>query len=98
MPLTKESAVLVEKQAELCTAEGKPASAILLLERALTLNPTPQQRVRLRLELGEKLTAAQRREAAQTNYEQLLSEVPDYADAATIRQKIAALTSPPAKK
>lgn len=95
-PLTKESAVLSEKLAELYAAQGKPASAILLYERALKLDPTPQQRVRLRLTLGEKLLAAGRKDEARTNYQKLLEEMPNYADAEVIRQKIASLeTKPP---
>jgi tetratricopeptide (TPR) repeat protein len=90
-PLTKESAVLSEKLADLYAAQGKPASTILMYERALKLDSTPQQRIRLRLELGTRLIAAGRKEDAQKNYEQLLTEMPDYADAAAIRQKIAAL-------
>lgn len=90
-PLTKESAVLSEKLADLYAAQGKPASTILMYERALKLDPTPQQRVRLRLTLGDRLIAAGRKEDAQKNYEQLLAEMPDYADATAIRQKIAAL-------
>jgi uncharacterized protein (TIGR03790 family) len=97
-PVTKESAVLTEKLAELYLAQGKPASAILMSERALTLNPTPQQRIRLRTELGDRLIAANRKEDAQKNYEQLLVEAPHYADAAGIRQKIAALNSKSEKK
>lgn len=87
----KESAVLTEKLAELYAAQGKPASTIAAYERALKLDPTPQQRLRLRLRLGEKLLAANRNEEARSNYEKLLLELPDYADAISIRQKIAAL-------
>jgi tetratricopeptide (TPR) repeat protein len=39
-PLTKTSAVLTEKLADLYTAQGKPASAIAACERALALDPT----------------------------------------------------------
>jgi len=90
-PETKESAVLTEKLADLYTAQGKPASAILTYERALKLSPTPQQRVRLRLTLGEKMLASGRREDAVADYQNLLAELPDYADAESIRQKIARL-------
>lgn len=88
IPQTKTSAVLTEKLADLYTAQGKPASAIAAYERALKLDPTPQQRLRLRLTLGEKLLAAKRTEDARHNYEKLLEEMPDYSDAAVIRQKI----------
>lgn len=96
-PNTKQSAVLSEKLAELYAAQGKPASTIATYERALKLDPTPQQRVRLRLTLADKLNAARRPADARQQYEQLLEEYRDYPDAAGIRQKISALTPPPAK-
>lgn len=89
--ITKTSAVLTEKLAELYDAQGKPASTIAAYERALTLNPTPQQRLRLRLVLGEKLVAAQRFDQARENYQKLLAENPNYADEAAIQQKLASL-------
>jgi uncharacterized protein (TIGR03790 family) len=92
IPLTKSSAVLTEKLAELYTAQGKPASAIAAFERALKLHPTPQQRLRLRLTLGEKLLAAKRDDEARQNYEQLLAEIPDYPEAELIRKKFPAKT------
>lgn len=88
---TKKSAVLSEKLAELYAAQGKPASAISTYERALKLDPSPQQRLRLHLALGEKLIAAKRSDEAREQYEQLLQENPAYPDALTIRQKISAL-------
>lgn len=95
-PQARQSAVLSEKLADLYVAQGKPASAILTYERALKLNPSPQQKIRLRLTLGEKLLAANRKEEARVNYQNLLAERPDYADAEIIRQKISALeTKPP---
>jgi len=87
-PLTKESAVLSEKLADIYNDQGKPASAIAMYERALTLNPSPQQRVQLRLTLGEKLVATHRLDSARTNYERLLEENPKYHDKVRIEQKI----------
>jgi uncharacterized protein (TIGR03790 family) len=95
-PLTKTSAVLTEKLAELYDALGKPASALATWNRALSLNPTPQQRLRLRLILAEKSTAAGRKPEAQAQYQSLLDENPNYAAASSIRQKLAALAPPPA--
>ncbi len=94
-PTTKESAVLTEKLAELYVAQGKPASALAAYERTLTLDATPQQRIRLRLTLGEKYIAAGNTELARRNYEKLLEENPDYTDAIGIRKKITALTPKP---
>jgi tetratricopeptide (TPR) repeat protein len=95
MPLTKESAVLTEKLADLYVAQGKPASAIAAYERTLTLDPTPQQRIRLRLTLGEKYVTAKNDELARKSYEKLLEENPDYTDAIVMRKKINTLTPMP---
>jgi uncharacterized protein (TIGR03790 family) len=96
-PITKESAVLTEKLADLYSELGKPSSAIAAYERALTLNPSPQQRIRLRLTLGEKLLAAKRDDDARANYQKLLQESPDYPDAVGIGQKLAGLSAATAK-
>jgi len=93
-PTTKESAVLTEKLADLYSELGKPSSAISAYEKALTLNPSPQQRIRLRLTLGEKLIAAKRNEEARTNYQKLLQEAPDYPDAVGIGHKLAGIPAP----
>ena len=85
------SAVLSEKLAELDVAIGKPASAIRALQAALTLNPSPQQRIRLRLTLGEQLAAQGRAGEAIENYRALLAESPDYLGNETVRSKITAL-------
>ncbi|MBC8002893.1 MAG: TIGR03790 family protein [Opitutaceae bacterium] len=57
---TKKSAVLTEKLGDLYKQLGKPASALSMWQKALTLAPTPQARVRLNL----KVTAAQAGDAA----------------------------------
>jgi len=94
-PATKESAVLTEKLAELYAAQGKPISTIAAYQRALKLDPSPQQRVRLRLTLAEKFIAAKRNDDARQQYERLLEENPDYPDPSDIRQKITALNPAP---
>jgi len=78
LPVTSQSAVLTEKLADLTGTLGKPASAIVYYQRALTLNPSPQQRIRLRLTLGTELAAQHRLAEAAEDYRQLLREVPDY--------------------
>ena len=69
-------------------AEGKPSSAIETWQRALTLNPSPQQRIRLRLTLGEKLLVQDREAEAVENYKRLLAEAPDYPGRPDIEEKI----------
>jgi tetratricopeptide (TPR) repeat protein len=100
---TANSAVLTEKLAGLYSAQGKPASAILTWRNALKLNPSPEQRIRLRLTLGEKLQAQGRDADAVENYQKLLAESPDYAGKDFIVNTLAALqqkingTSAPAR-
>ncbi len=85
---TKTSAVLKEKLADLYEAQGKPSSAVLTYQQALQLDPTPQQRIRLRLILGEKLAALNRDEEAHADYLKLLEESPNYPDTLAIYRKL----------
>ena len=85
------SAVLTEKLADLYSMEGKTNAAVDTYERALTLNPSPEQRIRLRLELGERLQAQDIPDAARRDYQKLLEESPDYPGRAAIEEKINAL-------
>jgi len=88
---TRHSAVLKEKLADLYAAQGKPSSAALTYQQALKLKPSPQQRVRLHLVLGEKLETLNRDEEAYENYQTLLAENPDYPDRLSIYRKLAPL-------
>ena len=60
IPDTTNSAVLCEKLADIYSAQGKPSSSIEFTEKALRLDPSPQQRVRLRLTLAERLVEQDR--------------------------------------
>ena len=95
---TKTSAVLTEKLADLYALQGKPSSAVLTYEQALKLNPSPQQRIRLRLTLGDKLTSLNRSEEAYEDYQMLLAESPAYPDAISIYRKLLALAQKLGKK
>lgn len=77
---TKSSAILSEKLGDLYAAQGKPASAAHAYAQALKLEPSPEQRVRLLLDLGEKLSALDRAAEAYEAYRTLLREYPDYPD------------------
>jgi uncharacterized protein (TIGR03790 family) len=95
------SAVLTEKLADLYAAQGKPSSAIRTYQMALKLKTSPEQRIRLRLTLGEKLQAQDRGDEAVDNYQLLLVESPDYPGRqfientlAALRQKIAGTNAP----
>jgi uncharacterized protein (TIGR03790 family) len=85
------SAVLAEKLADLYAMEGKTNAAVDADESALTLNPSPEQRIRLRLALGERLRARDFPAAARRDYQKLLEESPDYPGRAAIEEKISAL-------
>jgi tetratricopeptide (TPR) repeat protein len=100
---TTNSAVLTEKLADIYAAQGKPSSAILTWQKALQLKPSPEQRIRLRLALGEKLQAQNRDAEAVDNYQKLLAESPDYPGTGFVLNTVAALqekianTNAPAK-
>ena len=83
--------MLTEKLADLYEREGKPSSAIETYQQALALNPSPEQRIRLRLTLGGKLEDQNRDQEAYDNYQQLLQESPDYPGKTIIYQKLLAL-------
>jgi tetratricopeptide (TPR) repeat protein len=104
LPETAQSAVLSERLAELYSSLGKPGSAIDTWQRALTLNPSPQQKIRLHQILAEKLLAENRITDAAENLRQFITDSPDYPDLPAIRdqlkfleEKIAAQTNAPAK-
>ena len=91
LPITTNSAVLSEKLADLYEMEGKPSSAIDTYELALTRHPSPEQRIRIRLTLSDKLVAAGRENDAIENYRQFLAESPDYPGKSSVEAKMAAL-------
>ncbi|HOX56519.1 MAG TPA: TIGR03790 family protein [Candidatus Paceibacterota bacterium] len=84
----KRGAVLMEKLGDLYAAQGKPSSAIHACRQALELAPSPQQRVRLLLTLGERLLASDQTQEAYEAYQKLLQEFPDYADKLGLYRKL----------
>jgi len=91
LPTTTNSAVLTEKLADIYESEGKPSSAIDTYELALNRHPSPEQRIRIRLTLGDKLVAAGRENDAIENYKHLLAESPDYPGKPSVEAKMTAL-------
>ena len=91
LPTTAQSAILCEKLANFYEASGKPNSAIESWQNALKLNPSPQQKIRIRITLGEKLTAQNRFVEAVENYRALVAEAPNYAGRDLIYKKLQAL-------
>ena len=94
LPATANSAVLTERLANIYDALGKPSSAIDAWQNALKLNPSPQQRIRIRRTLEGKLLARGASRDAIDNYQKLLTEVPDYAGRPEIEEKLKALEQP----
>jgi len=91
LPTTAQSAVLSEKLANFYEASGKPNSAIESWQNALKLNPSQQQKIRIRITLGEMLTAQNRSADAVENYRALIAEAPDYPGRKDIDEKLQAL-------
>jgi uncharacterized protein (TIGR03790 family) len=91
LDVTSQSAVLTEKLADFFQQQGKPSSAIETYQRALRLHPSPEQGIRIRLTLVEKLLAQHREADAIENYEQLLKEAPGYPGKPAIEAKLAVL-------
>jgi uncharacterized protein (TIGR03790 family) len=90
-PTTKTSAVLMEKLSDLYVQLNLRAAAIEAGRQALKLEPTPQQRVRLFLTLGERLVAGERPQDALDTYQRFLKECPDYPDQRGVYGKLLAL-------
>jgi len=79
-PATASSALLEEKAGDLHASAGQRSPSVAAYRRALTLDPTPQQQVRLRLGLARRLTEwAEARDAADA-YAQFFREHPTYPD------------------
>ncbi len=98
IPTTKQSAVLSEKLGDLYALQGKPSSAVFTYEQALKLDPSPQQRVRLRLTLGQRFAELDRTEDEYQNYQKFMEESPGYYGKPAIYQKLLALAQKLGKK
>lgn len=91
IPIRTKSAVLTEKLGDLYLKADKPITAIETYQAALALKPSPQQRIRLRLQIGQLLATRGSKGDAIDDYKKLLSEAPDYPGRTTILDEIAAL-------
>ncbi len=95
---TRHSAVLTEKLADLYAAQGKPSSAVHTYRQALLLDPSPEQRIRLRLTLAERLLALDQTQEAYESYQTLLQECPNYPDKLGLCRKLLPLAEKLGKK
>lgn len=91
LAVTKHSAALNEKLGSMYATLGKPASSVEAWETALKLDPSPRQKIRLRLTLAEKLPALNRPAEASDQLIKLLQENLDYPDKPGIYRKLLAL-------
>ena len=88
VPEAKTSAVLSEKAGDLLKVQGKWIHAMEPYERALKLDPSPQQRLRISLALASLQTSFSKEKEAYALYQGLLRDFPDYPDKLRIYQKI----------
>lgn len=91
LDLTDTSAVLTEQLANLCDAQGKPDTAVEFYQRALELDPSPEQKIGIYLALGGELLSQGDTAAAVSDYRQLLHNFPNYPGKDSISQKICVL-------
>jgi uncharacterized protein (TIGR03790 family) len=98
LPLTRTSAVLTERLGDLYWAKKKLSDALDLYQKALRLDPSPQQKLRILLNLANRRTYFGAYQVAYDLYRQLLKEFPDYPDLLTVYQKMLPLAEKLDKK
>jgi uncharacterized protein (TIGR03790 family) len=77
-PTTRRSSILLEKLGDLAYAGGKLAESIESHQQALKLELSPQQRIRVMLNLARTLALYQEEPAAFDLYDRFLKEFPEY--------------------
>ena len=88
LPESAASALLQEKLGNLLASAGKLTDATEAYARVVKLDPTPQQRVRVLLNLARLLALLGRDESAYGYYRQFLQAYPEHPDRLTIYQKM----------
>ena len=88
IPLTKQSAVLMEKFSDLCVASGKPGAAVDYCEAALKAHPSPIQRERLTFKLLDLLVASGDYAKALVAGDEFLKDKRDYPDLSALYRKM----------
>lgn len=86
--LTRQSAVLTEKLADLYWAQKKISDALDYYEAALKRHASPRQTARLLLLLAQRRTLAGPEEKAIEHYRQFLKQFPDYPEQLALYQKL----------
>jgi hypothetical protein len=91
IPFAAHSAVLTEKTGDLLAASGKSSEAVEAYLRALAMQPTPQQKVRLLVTVAQTQTFAKHDSDAIATWRQLLREAPDYPNPLNVHRRLLAL-------
>ncbi|MCI0748089.1 MAG: TIGR03790 family protein, partial [Verrucomicrobia subdivision 3 bacterium] len=86
--VTRQSAVLTERLADLYWGKKKLSDGLDYYEAALKRYPSPQQKARLLLLLGQRRTLYGPDQKAMQFYQQFLTEYPDYPDKLSVYQKL----------
>ena len=86
--ITRQSAVLTEKLADLYWASKKLSDALDTYAQVLKLNPSPQQRIRVLLTLAARRELYGPDAVAFDVYQQFVKENPTYPDLLTIYNKL----------
>jgi uncharacterized protein (TIGR03790 family) len=97
IPETKASAILTEKLGDFLQAQGKTQEFIDAYHRALKLDPSPQQEVRLRLGLMKIFSAQGNRAEALAEFEEFKKHCSDFPDLAGLEQQVRATPAPAPK-
>ncbi len=91
IPLTKTSAILTEKLGDLYWSKKKLSDALDLYEKVLKLDPSPQEKLRVLLNVANRRTYLGQDPTAYSLYQQVLNEYPDYPDRLAVCQKLLGL-------
>jgi uncharacterized protein (TIGR03790 family) len=95
---TTNSAVLMEKLGDLQRMDKKLSAACESYADAVKLKPSPQQKIRLLLTIGQLQTMLAREQVAFDAYRQLITDAPNYPDSAKVYQQLASLAGKLGKK
>jgi uncharacterized protein (TIGR03790 family) len=88
---TRPSAVLAEKEGDVWRAQKRLSAAAEAYAKAVKLDPSPQQKIRLLLTIGDLQSLLGREEEAFDAYKKLAIDAPEYPDVATVYQRLADL-------
>jgi uncharacterized protein (TIGR03790 family) len=86
-----QSAVLEEKLAELYVGQNKLREAVQAYERARKLDPSPQQEIRIELEMARFYSLLGENAKEYALYQEFLKRHPDYPESLNVYQKLSDL-------